>query len=168
MAIFLTFSCAPTQRIVMLMSYHLLVNSDHCLVSVDVSFQSPGANALPIHRTVYQYGKADWDGFRDFLNNAPWSYVLSLDPNSTAAELNEWISVEIDVFIPSKKFQLKAHSQPWFTPANCCCTCSNWISFHSGKKRKKKKKKKKKTENAGAQVWGNACGDQKPETLWGA
>ena len=56
-----------------------------------------GANSLVmvdidslIHRTVYQYGKADWDGFRDFLNDAPWSYVLSLDPNSASAELNEW------------------------------------------------------------------------------
>ena len=37
--------------------------------------------------------------------------------NSAAAELNEWINVGIDVFIPSKKFQLKAHSQLWFTPA---------------------------------------------------
>ena len=89
------------------MSYHILVTPDHCLVSVDISFQSPVATAPPIHRTVYQYGKADWDGFRDFLNDALWSYVLSLDPNSTVAELNEWINVGIDVFILSKKFQLK-------------------------------------------------------------
>ena len=42
-AIFLTFSCAPTQRIVMLMSYHQLVT----LVSVDISFQSPVATVPP-------------------------------------------------------------------------------------------------------------------------
>ena len=58
-------------------------NSDHCLVSVDTSFQSPVATAPPIHRTVYQYSKADWDGFWDFLNDVPWSYVLSLHPNLT-------------------------------------------------------------------------------------
>ena len=62
-------------------------NSDHCLVSVDISFRSPVATAPPIHRTVYQYRKADWDGFQDFLNYIHWSYVLSLDPNSAAAEL---------------------------------------------------------------------------------
>ena len=81
------------------MSYHLLVTPiiAWCLLTFPSNLV---ATAPPIHRTVYQYGKADCDGLRDFLNDVTLSYVLSLDPNSAAAELNEWIKVGIDVFIP--------------------------------------------------------------------
>ena len=106
-------------------------NSNHCLVSVDISFQSPVATAPPIYRTVCQYGKADWDGFRDFLNDVPWSYVLSLDPNSAAAELNEWINMAIDAFVPPKKFQLKAYTAA-VHPCLCCSNCpSYYFNLHS-------------------------------------
>ena len=42
----------------------------------------------------------------------------------------------IDVFIPSKKFQLKAHSQPWFTPACASAIAhrNHYFNLHSSTK----------------------------------
>ena len=55
--------------------------------------------------------KLDWDGFRDFLNDVPWSYVLSLDPNSAAPELNELNNMGIDVFHQRKFSSNPIHSR---------------------------------------------------------
>ena len=49
-----------------------------------------------------------------------------------------WINMEIYIFIPSKKFQLKVHSQPWFTPA-CAAAIAHrndymYFNLHSSTK----------------------------------
>ena len=91
-------------------------NSDHSIVSVSVSYSSSPTTFQPFHRTVFQYGRADWDGFRSFLADVPWSFVLSLGPDLAAEELSEWISLGIEIYIPSRTYQIRAHSQPWYTP----------------------------------------------------
>ena len=92
-------------------------NSDHSVISVSVSYVSSPATFQPFHRTVYQYGRADWDGFRSFLSDVPWSHVLDLGADEAAEELAQWIRLGMDIYIPSRTFQIKAHSQPWYTPA---------------------------------------------------
>ena len=63
-------------------------NSDHSIVSVSVSYSSPSTTFQPFHLTVFQFGKADWDGFQCFLADVPWSLVLSLGPDLAADELS--------------------------------------------------------------------------------
>ena len=41
--------------------------SDHVLISVDISVNSPNSHDAPIHRTLYSYDRGDWDSFRDFI-----------------------------------------------------------------------------------------------------
>ena len=91
-------------------------NSNHSIVSVSVSYSSPSATFKPFHRTV-QFGKADWDGFRCFLADVPWSSVLSLGPALAADELSHWMNLGMEIYIPSRTYQIRAHSQPWYTPA---------------------------------------------------
>ena len=67
-------------------------------------------------RTVFQFGKAEWDGFRCVLADVLCSLVPSLGPDLAADEL----SLGMEIYIPSRTYQIKAHSQTWYTPA--CAT----------------------------------------------
>ncbi len=91
-------------------------NSDHSIVSVSVSYSSPTTTFQPFHRTVFQFGKADWDGFRCFLADVPWSWILSLGPDLAADELSQWINLGMKIYIPLHTYQIRDHSQPWYTP----------------------------------------------------
>ena len=92
-------------------------NSDHATISVSVAYSSPSTTFQPFHRTVFQFGKADWDGFRSFVADVPWLTILKLGPDLAADELSQWINLGMEIYIPSRTYQIKAHSQPWYTPA---------------------------------------------------
>ena len=53
---------------------------------------------------------------RDHLRDVPWEYIFKLSA-SAASEFCEWVQVEIDVYIPHRKYQVKPHSSPWFSAA---------------------------------------------------
>ena len=91
-----------------------LGSSDHCVVSISTSF-TPSRHEGPYHRTVLRYRDADWDGFRNFLADIPKAH-LSGDPAAAAKELSEWIQVGIETYVPSKTYQVRPATQPWFTP----------------------------------------------------
>ena len=99
-----------------------LGNSDHCVVTVTCRNNFSIAS-VPFHRTVYQYAKADWSGLRTFFSQIPWNQ-LPKDSDKAAHEVAEWISVGMKVYIPSRTFQQKPHSQPWFTP-ECAAAISH-------------------------------------------
>ena len=92
-------------------------NSDHSIVSVSVSYSSPSTTFQPFHRMVFQFGKADWDGFRCFLADVPWSSVQGLGPDLAADELSQWINLGMEIYIPLRTYHIRAHSQHWYTPA---------------------------------------------------
>ena len=58
----------------------------------------------------------DWDGLRDNLREVPWEDIFKLSA-SAANELCYWVHVGIDACIPHRKYQVKAHSSPWFSAA---------------------------------------------------
>ena len=91
-----------------------LGSSDHCVVSISSCFTS-SRHEGPYHRTVLRYRDADWDGLRNFIANIP-KEKLSGDPTVAAQELLEWIQVGIEIYVPSKTYQVRPASQPWFTP----------------------------------------------------
>ena len=96
-------------------------NSDHVVVSVSIDFPSNSQRDAPFHRIAYDYSRADWDGLRDHLRDAPWENILKL--GAFASEFCEWVQVGIDVYIPHRKYQAKSNSCPWFS-ASCAAVSS--------------------------------------------
>ena len=72
---------------------------------------------LLFHRMAYDYSCADWDGLRDHLRDVPWEDIFKLSASATASKFCEWVQVEIYVYIPHRKYQVKPHSSPWFSAA---------------------------------------------------
>ena len=66
---------------------------------------------------AYDYTRADWDGLRDHLRDVPWEDIFKLSAPAAGSEFCEWVQVEIDVYIPHRKYQVKPHSSPWFSAA---------------------------------------------------
>ena len=42
---------------------------------------------------------------------------LKLSASGAASKFYEWVQVEIDLYIPHRKYQVKHHSSPWFSAA---------------------------------------------------
>ena len=40
--------------------------------------------------------------------------IFKLGASAATIEFCKWVQVGIDVYIPSRKYQVKAHSFPWF------------------------------------------------------
>ena len=66
---------------------------------------------------AYDYSRADWDGLRNHLRDVPWEYVLKLGASVAANDIYEWVRAGTDVYITHRKYQVKAHSSPWFSDA---------------------------------------------------
>ena len=101
-----------------------LGSSDHVLISIKVSLNSACVKDPPIHRTLFSYENCGWDAFRDFLRDVPWDNVFELAVDNCAYEVSSWIQAGIDAFVPSRKYQVKPHSSPWFSPA-CAAVISH-------------------------------------------
>ena len=104
-----------------------LGSSDHCVVTVTAkrSFTTPSA---PFHRTVYRFQNADWCGFRTFMSQVIECLDFRGDVNSLAQELTEWLQIGMEAYIPHRTYQMKPHSQPWFTP-ECAAALSQRDHF---------------------------------------
>ena len=98
------------------MAFPPLENSD-VVASVSIDFPTNSQQDAPFHRIAYDYSRADWDGLRDHLRDAPWEDIFKLGASAAASEFCEWIQVGIDVYIPYRKYQVKSHSSPWFSAA---------------------------------------------------
>ena len=66
---------------------------------------------------AYDYSCANWDGLCDHLRGIPWEHIFKLSASAAASEFCEGIQVEIDIYIPHCKYQVKPHSSPWFSTA---------------------------------------------------
>ena len=101
------------------MAFPPLGNSDHVVVSVSIDFLTNLQQDAPFHCTAYDYSRADWDGLRDHLRDVPWEDIFKLSVSAAASEFCEWVQVGIDVYIyiPLRKYQVKPHSSPWFSAA---------------------------------------------------
>ena len=87
------------------MAFPPLGNSDHVVVSVSIDFPSNSQRDSPFHRIAYDYSRADWED------------IIKLSASAAASEFCGWVQVEIDVYIPHRKYQVKPHSSPWFSAA---------------------------------------------------
>ena len=99
------------------MAFPPLGNSDHAVVSVSIDFPSCSQWDAPFHCIAYGYSCADWDGLCDHLIDVRWVSIFKLKTSPAASEFCEWVQVEVDVYIPHCKYQVKPHSSPWFSAA---------------------------------------------------
>ena len=99
------------------MAFPPLGNSDHVVVSVSIDFPSNTQRDAPFHHIVYDYSCADWDGLRDHLRDPPWEDIFKLSASAATSDCCEWVQVEIDVYTPHRKYQVKPGSSPWFSAA---------------------------------------------------
>ena len=97
------------------MAFSPLGNSD-VVVIVSIDFPINSKQDAPFHRVAYDYSRADWQGLRDYLRDAPWEDIFKLSAYA-ASEFCEWVQVGIDVYISHRKYQVKPHSSPWFSAA---------------------------------------------------
>ena len=81
------------------MSFRVLGNSGHVVVSVSIDFPSNSQRGAPSHRIAYDYSCADWDGLRDHLRDVPWEDIFKLSVSAAASELCDWFHVGIDIYI---------------------------------------------------------------------
>ena len=47
----------------------------------------------------------------------PWDNTFDRGVHYAATEFSEWVRLGMDVYVPHRKFQVRPHSSPWFTPA---------------------------------------------------
>lgn len=119
-----------------------LGNSDHGIVWLDIALCTKSSQESPFHRTLFSYEKGDWDSFRDFIRDAPWNEVFALGGDECAAECASWIQAGIESFVPSRKFQMKPHSSPWFSPACAAALAHRNHFFHIHQREKSKESKR--------------------------
>ena len=102
------------------MAFAPLGNSDHVAVSVSIDFPRNSKQGALFHCIAYNYSRANWGSLCDHLRDVSWEDIFKLSACITASEFFEWVQVEIDVYIPHGKYQVKLHSFSWFSAA--CAT----------------------------------------------
>ena len=104
---------------------------------MNVTFKNVFSNpSVPFHRTIYRYSKADWCGFRSFISQVSEGLILSDDVHKSAQELSEWLQIGMKAYIPHRSYQVKPHSQPWFTPECAAAICQRDHFFHQYRRNK--------------------------------
>ena len=68
------------------MAFPPLINSNHIAVSVSIEFHSNSQRNALFHRITYDYSRADWGGFRDYLRDVPWKDIFKLSASAPATE----------------------------------------------------------------------------------
>ena len=91
------------------MAFLPLGKSDHVVVLVFIDFPTNSQRDVPFHRIAYDYSRADWDGLRDHLRDAPWEDIFKFGAFAASSESCERVQVGIDVYIPHRKYQVRNH-----------------------------------------------------------
>ena len=112
------------------MAFPPLGNSNPVVVSVSIDFPSNSQWDAPFHHIAYDYSRADWDGLCDNLRDVPWEDIFKLSASAAASEFCESAQVEINVYIPHRRYQVKPQSSPWFSAACAAAIVHRNHFFH--------------------------------------
>ena len=99
------------------MAFPPLGSFDHVVVLVSIDIPSYSQWDALFYHIANDYPYADWYGLRDHLKDVPWEDIFKLSAFAAAHEFCEWVQVQIDVYIPHQKYQVKPHLSPWFSAA---------------------------------------------------
>ena len=84
------------------MAFCPLGNSDHAVVSASIDFTWNSNDHF--HRPAYDYSRADLDGPLDNSKGFSWEGIFKLGASDNVIEFCELVQVEIDVYIPQRKY----------------------------------------------------------------
>ena len=75
------------------------------------------------------YSCAVYDNLYDYLRDVPWGDVFKLSASAAVSGFFGSVLVEIDVYIPDRKYQVKPHLSSWFLNCLCCChrSCFSFV-----------------------------------------
>ena len=113
------------------------------LTQFPLTFHHIHNEMAPFHRMIYDHSHADWDGLHDHLRDFPWEDIFKLSASAAASECCEWVQVRIDVYVSHRKYQVKAHSSPWFSAACAAAIVHRNHFFHLYQKGKSSESKVK-------------------------
>ena len=100
-------------------TFSLLENSDHVVLSVSIDFPINSKWHASFYCIVYYYFCADWGGLCDQLRDVSWENIFKPGAFADAtSEFCEWFQDGIDIYIAHCKYQVKPHSSPWFSTAS--------------------------------------------------
>ena len=88
--------------LVFVLQWPLLGNSDHVVVSASIDFTWNSNDHF--HRPAYDYSRADLDGPLDNSKGFSWEGIFKLGASDNTIEFCELVQVEIDVYIPQRKY----------------------------------------------------------------
>lgn len=108
-----------------------LGGSDPVVVLFDISLNCSAAKKSPIPCAIFIHDLGDWDNCHDFLHVVLWMDTFAKLAETWAEEVTSQISIGINTFISSHKYQLKPYSSSWFSPA-----CVAAITHHNNLFRK--------------------------------
>ena len=115
-ALFDIFLCSNTS-ICSTVNFPPLGNSDHVAISVSTDVPSNSLWHATFHHRTYDYSRAEWDSLHDPFRDVPWGDIFKICASAAASKFCEWVQVEIDVYIPHHKHEVKPHSSPLFSAA---------------------------------------------------
>ena len=67
-------------------TFPLLRNYDHVVVSVSTDFPVNSKQDAPFHCIAYDYSHADWDGLCDHFRDVPWEDIFELSASPAASK----------------------------------------------------------------------------------
>ena len=77
---------------------------NHVFLSNSIEYPLNTQRDSPFHRIPDDYSRADWEGLREHLRDASWEHIFKFSASAAASEFSEWVQVEIDVYIPNRKY----------------------------------------------------------------
>ena len=86
--------------------------NDHNTVGANISFGVERDKAY--YRWVYLYGRADYEGYREFLNNVDWNTCFETEDVDLA--LTKWNDIVLSaakMFIPNRSILVRPRDSPW-------------------------------------------------------
>ena len=119
-----------------------VAQNDHCTVTASLLFRVK--TDKPYERFIWQYSKANFDFFREKLNEVDWDACFD-EPNVDLACLT-WTHKFLDVArycIPSKNFCIRQNDSPWYTS-----------KLRAQKRKVHRIHEKAKASNENPQIWG--------------
>ena len=101
-----------------------------CCLSFHWTIPSKSKRDTPFHCTAYDYFRADWDGFCDYLRVVPREDIFRLSTSAAANKFCAWIQARTDVYIRNCKYQLMPLTSSWFLAASAAAIVHRNHFFH--------------------------------------
>ncbi|KAG0712665.1 hypothetical protein GWK47_017958 [Chionoecetes opilio] len=87
-------------------------SSDH--MAILSTIQVAAQRDAPITRTNWLWGRADWDGLCDELQQTPWSTILVNDVDTQVHTFTRTLLELQKKYVPSQTYTAKPLDKPWF------------------------------------------------------